>query len=107
MLDKQSPETYVAIGTFVGVALTKLLGVIIAREYTDSFKIRQELRLEVKRLSDDLKRLSEDVDTWKDKYYELVEENLKLKSECERLELQISDLRSEVGAASRSPEAML
>lgn len=55
-------------------------------------KFRDELRAEVTNLRDDLRQTEKDLDDWKQKYYTLVEESMKVRAELDAAIRNVSQL---------------
>lgn len=72
------------IGTVFGGAGLKGVEFLLGRKKVsvdEATSIRKELREEIKSLKDEIKRLDEDLDLWRNKYYELLEKFYKLQRE--------------------------
>ena len=98
-MDRLDPASIAAIGAILGGIITR---VIVGRQKQTELKhdeaaaIRKELREDVTHLTDRLELLSKDLDTWKDKYYKLADENIILRSRCRALEVEVEELRQKV-----------
>ena len=63
------------------------------RRFDDAVAIRQELRAEVKTLYDELKALQQELDTWKDRYWDLTARYQAILTDCQGLRLELEELR--------------
>lgn len=99
-MPEKSPELYITLGTILGAAVTKILGLVIKKNFSEAADIRKELRLEVARLMQEMKGLHIEIDHWKDKYYQLAEQNIQLKTECKQLKNEVELLRVSYSAKS-------
>lgn len=86
------PEGYVAAGTAMGAVLVKIMGLVFRRDE----RLRREFHREIQELRDEVKRLSVQVDDWREKYYALVHKNLELKNEHARMKQEITVLQGAI-----------
>jgi F0F1-type ATP synthase membrane subunit b/b' len=63
------------------------------KSFDDAIAIRQELRNEVHSLNVELAALRQDLDRWKDAYYEQANRHNILLAECQALRAQVEELR--------------
>lgn len=74
------------LGTIFGGAGFKIIEHWLSRnQRTDdtATKLRDELREEVKSLREELRKVEADLDTWRGKYYELMEQFLAVRADLE------------------------
>lgn len=92
-----SSEPWVALVSALisGVSVKAVDHFYIAREkrFDDAVTIRQELRAEVRGLNQQLRTLQQELDGWKDRYYELTSRYQTLVSECQHLRMEVEALR--------------
>lgn len=76
-MDWANPAVLALIGTIFGGAGLKIIESFLSKGKVKSdiaTEIRNELRGEVQTLREELRRVEEDLDTWKAKYYELLDQ---------------------------------
>lgn len=92
-------ETYgAAVAAVVGGIGVKIVDKLFNKRVEDRGEaslIRTELRTEITSLRAELDEWKTDADDWRSKYYEQVEENLKLLAEVEFLKSEIRTLKLE------------
>jgi len=63
-------------------------------------ELRKEMREELVKLREELRQVSGEVDRWREEYYAVLQENIQLKSDIERIETEykqeIEELREEI-----------
>lgn len=94
-MQEKSPEFWTAIGTAVGAIGMKLIGIFFRRSFSEADQIRKELRERTQFLEEEIKKVYAEVDKWRKKYWEQVEQNNELKTECHSLRLAIEQLKAE------------
>ena len=99
-MNLKDPEGYLALGAIAGAIVSKIGSVIIRRQFSEAADIRKELRDETHKLAKRVDEVSRELDTWKDKYYKLTNENIELRLECRHLRNEIEKLKSELDAAN-------
>lgn len=93
------------LGAVLGGVLIKLIGYKSRKEmllHKETEAIRLELRQDIAALQIALASINSDLDKWKEKYYELREENLELVTKCQALEDEIAELRRSLKAHTDS-----
>jgi len=85
----ESPETWGVIGAVLGAIISKVTGILVRGKFSEANSIRKELRVEVQRLSEEIKKMHDELDSWRDRYYKLTEEHIHLKAECKSLRLEL------------------
>lgn len=58
--------------------------------------IREDLRIEIREVREDVRRVQGELDEWKDKYFRLLEEYTELKAKCESMDEQLATFRAEL-----------
>jgi predicted nucleic acid-binding Zn-ribbon protein len=92
----------VTIGAIIGGLITQLLTGRQKKDqqkYDEATSMRQELRNDVSLLQSKVELLSKDLDTWKERYYKLADENINLRSRCQVLEREVGELRESLAVA--------
>jgi len=97
------PENYVALGTAVGMALTKIFSWLFRSKLSDAAQIRKELHEEVRRLSGDFMKLTRELDHWKERYWQLHKENMDLRIDLKSLKMELERLTVKQAQAEQSP----
>jgi hypothetical protein len=80
----------------VGVQLLKKLTTRRSEEFEEAVRIRQELRQEIESLREELDQLKIEVEEWRTKYYQKVEETLETRSEIELMRAENAALHRRV-----------
>ncbi len=81
-MSMDDPGTHATFGAVAGAIGMKIVDKIFRmknRKLDEATLIRQELREQVNQLNDRITALSNELDHWKEKYFQLSEENLSLK----------------------------
>lgn len=85
-----------AVGALLGGSGVKLVDYFIKRpdkNFRTAERLRDELRHELIAVRADIKQIADELDEWKVKYYNLLEENVNLKQRCKHLELELEVLK--------------
>lgn len=107
------PILYVLASVFGGVAGVILKGAfdwlrgrnsastaLKIKQIDVATELRKEMRGEIVKLRQELKQVSGEVDRWREEYYAVLQENIQLKSDIERIEAEykqeIEELRGEI-----------
>lgn len=77
----------------VGVKLVEVFASRPAREFEQATAIREELRLELATVRGEMTRYSIELDQWREKYFSLLAEHVKLKELYVRLEHEVTSMR--------------
>lgn len=93
-----------SIDGWVAVTSALLSGVLVKvvdrvyakteRRFDDAVAIRHELREEVRALHAELKAIQEELDRWKDRYYDLASRYHALVGECQALRDELKELQA-------------
>ncbi len=62
----------------------------------DAAEFRKELRAEVKRLGETVEKQGREIDTWREKYWQMHQENQNLRMKCETMKSEIAELRKQI-----------
>jgi chromosome segregation ATPase len=107
------PLLYVLASVFGGVAGVALKGAfdwlrsrsgdstaLKIKQIDVATELRKEMREELVKLREELRQVSGEVDRWREEYYAVLQENIQLKSDIERIETEykqeIEELREEI-----------
>lgn len=93
-------ENYVSIIAAVfggiGVKLLERLSAKRSEKFSEAVRIREELRLEVNTLREELDELKQEVSVWREKYYQKVEEALRTLAEIELMRTENAALHRRI-----------
>jgi len=93
-------DTYAAaFAAIVGGAGVKILEKMMSKrseQFSEGTKIREELRAEITVLRKEVDDTAKDVDIWRGKYYEQMDENLKLAKQNDSLQLENERLHNQL-----------
>ncbi len=96
-------DLYSSIFVAAGAIGTELIRRVFThrgkKKLSEAEQIRKELRDDVRGLNERISQLHYDLDSWKKRYYHLVEENIVLKGKCHALECAMNEMIS-----GRKPE---
>jgi len=86
--------TNAGIGAAIGAFLTKVIGIVLRRKFSEADSIRRELRERAERIEKEFKNLHVELDSWKDKYYSLMGQHAELKAEYKTIKAEIELLKA-------------
>lgn len=91
-------DTYASVlsAVFGGVGVKVLEKIINKRseQFMEASRIREELRTELTYLREELEGWKRETDDWRGRYYEKVEENIKMITEIENLRNELHSLQA-------------